>query len=231
MNTSACITLPLANGQPVQPSAWEEAYLRFESSPEEIRKFQRRLIRLGAGHWWKNSEVVELFCGRGNGLRALHWLGFERIEGIDLSPCLASRYNGPGKVFVGDCRDLPLPAESRDILIVQGGLPHLPRLPEDLDRALSEAARVLRPGGRFVAVEPWLTPFLRFVHLVSKRRLIRRVSAKIDALATMIENEKVTYEQWLNNSAAVLQSLREHFSPEIQTVGWGKLNFVGRKQG
>ena len=231
MNSSPSIPLPLANGHSAVPSAWEEAYLRFESPPEEIRKFQRRLVRLGAAHWRKDSEIVELFCGRGNGLRALHWLGFERIEGVDLSPCLASRYNGPGKIFVGDCRNLPLPDGSRDILIVQGGLHHLPRLPEDLDRTLSEAARVLRPDGRFVVVEPWLTPFLRFVHLVSKRRLARRLSSKIDALATMIENEKTTYEQWLNNSPLVLRSLHEHFNPEIQTVGWGKLNFFGRKRG
>lgn len=228
MNSGAASTLSVPST--AAASVWEQAYLRFETPAQEIRKFQRRLRSLGVAHWPKDSRVVELFCGRGNGLRALHWLGFDKIEGIDLSPCLASCYRGPGKVSVGDCRDLPLPDASRDILIVQGGLHHLPKLPDDLDRTLSEAARVLRPGGRFVAVEPWLTPFLRFVHFVSERQSVRCLSGKIDALATMIDNERTTYEQWLNTPVLVLRSLHNHFDVEVQTTGWGKLSFVGTRR-
>jgi len=47
---------------------WEAAYLRFESPEEEIRKFVRRLTRLGAPQWPRDAEIVELFCGRGNGV-------------------------------------------------------------------------------------------------------------------------------------------------------------------
>ena len=117
---------------------WEEAYLRFESPEEEIRKFIRRLKFMGAMKWPRNAKIVELFCGRGSGLRALHQLGFSEVEGIDLSPSLAAEYGGPGKILVGDCRRLPFENASKDILIVQGGLHHLPLLPDDLDRALAE---------------------------------------------------------------------------------------------
>src|SRR6267143_1244854 len=114
---------------------WEAAYLRFESPEEEIRKFIRRLTRLGAPQWRRDAEIVELFCGRGNGLIALQRLGFTRLEGVDLSPRLLAQFKGSAKCTVADCRRLPFADRSKVVLIVQGGLHHLPSLP-DL-RALS----------------------------------------------------------------------------------------------
>ena len=114
----------LAENNPLPNDPWEEAYLRFESPEEEIRKFIGRLKFMGAMKWPRNVKIVELFCGRGSGLRALHQLGFSEVEGIDLSPSLAAEYAGPGKILVGDCRQLPFENSSKDILIVQGGLHH-----------------------------------------------------------------------------------------------------------
>src|SRR5262249_46236145 len=141
------------NQLPTDP--WEAAYLRFETPEEEIRKFVGRLQFVGAAKWRRDAKIVELFCGRGNGLTALNRLGFTDIEGIDLSPTLAAQYSGPGKILVGDCRELPFEDSSKDILIVQGGLHHLPLLPDDLDRALAEGSRVLNRDGLLVVVEPW----------------------------------------------------------------------------
>jgi hypothetical protein len=76
---------------PCPLSAWEAAYLSFETPEEEIRKFIRRLRRLGAERLPRQAEVLELFCGRGNGLRALERLGFNRLEGVDLSISLLSQ--------------------------------------------------------------------------------------------------------------------------------------------
>src|SRR5262245_13234938 len=94
-------------------SAWEAAYLRFETPEQEIRKFARRLHALGADSWSRTAQVVELFCGRGNGLHALARFGFTNLEGIDLSANLLARYTGPARVQVADCRSLPFPDESR----------------------------------------------------------------------------------------------------------------------
>lgn len=225
MNESVCPLTP-----PPDVSVWEQAYLRFETPAQEIKKFQKRLRALGAATWPKDARIVELFCGRGNGLRALRSLGFANIEGIDLSPRLVRCYDGPAQVHVGDCRALPFADASRDILIVQGGLHHLPRLPEDLDQTLDEAARVLGNSGRLVVVEPWLTPFLRFAHLLCEVRMIRAMSPKVDALATMIENEIITYEQWLHHPQIVDTALNRRFEPEVCTIGWGKLCLVARKR-
>lgn len=205
------------------PDPWEDAYLRFETPEQETNKFLARLGTLGASQWPRDAAIVELFCGRGNGMRALSHLGFSNIEGIDLSPLLISKYRGPARCYVGDCRRLPLRDHCKDILIVQGGLHHLDSLPQDLELTLAEARRVLRPGGLFVAVEPWRTPFLALVHRISQSQTARRMSGKVDALATMIEHERRTYEQWLDQPDTILAMLDRYFQTELRRITWGKL--------
>ncbi len=210
------------------PDPWEAAYLQFETPEQEIEKFVGRLRKLGANEWPRDGELVELFCGRGNGLNALERLGFTRIEGVDLSPRLIAQYQGRAKCIVGDCRKLPFADRSKDVLIVQGGLHHLPVLPDDLEQTFAEMQRVLCKEGRVVFVEPWLTPFLRFVHWVSEIPLVRRVSNRMDALATMIEFERRTYEQWLTHPELIRKIAQAHFLPLHESFAWGKWNFVGK---
>ncbi len=220
---------PQDNAAPA-PNAWEQAYLRFETPEEEIEKFTARLRLLGADAWRRDVEIVEIFCGRCNGLVALERLGFTHLEGVDLSPALLAQYTGRARTIAADCRKLPFADRSRDILIVQGGLHHLPELPADLDQTVAEAARVLRDGGRFMVIEPWDTPFLRFVHFVTRLPFARRCWDKLDALAVMTENEIVTYEQWLSQPEMVLRTLRKHFEPERCSFRRGKIRFLGRKK-
>src|SRR5947207_12765890 len=205
---------------------WEAAYLRFESPEEEIRKFVRRLTRMGAPQWPSDAEIVELFCGRGNGLVALQRLGFTRLEGVDLSPRLIAQYKGSAKCTIADCRKLPFDDRSKDVLIVQGGLHHLPNLPGDLDQTFSEMQRVLRKDGLVMFVEPWRTPFLTFVHFVSEIPIVRRLSNKMDAFATMSEHEIRMYTQWLSQPELMQKVAREHFVPVHESFAWGKWNFV-----
>ena len=216
-----------ASAQTLAPDPWEAAYLRFETPEEEIRKFMRRLKRLGAQQWPRDAEIVELFCGRGNGLVALQRLGFMRIEGVDLSPRLIAQFKGSAKCTVADCRNLPFADRSKDVLIVQGGLHHLPTLPGDLDQTFAEMQRVLRKDGRVMFVEPWRTPFLRLAHFVSEIPLVRRLSNIMDALATMTAHEIRTYTQWLTHPDMIRALARKHFVPLHESFAWGKWNFVG----
>jgi SAM-dependent methyltransferase len=169
-----------------------------------------------------------MFCGRGNGMAALGRLGFTRVRGVDRSFNLLAGGNRGRPRIVGDCRDLPVAAASHDVVIVQGGLHHLPDLPGDLERVTAEAARVLKPGGLFVAIEPWQTPFLEVVHRIGCSRAGRRLSDKLDALATMIEHESITYHNWLRQPEVLRRVLEARFTPLIRRIGWGKLTFVGR---
>jgi ubiquinone/menaquinone biosynthesis C-methylase UbiE len=211
-----------------EDEAWEAAYERFETPEEEVRKFVKRYGRLGLGALSRSSQVVELFCGRGNGLVALGRMGFRSLEGVDLSPGLLARYRGPAQLYVGDCRQLRFESASKDLVVIQGGLHHLLSLPGDVERVLSEINRILRPTGRVAIVEPWLTPFLRFVHAVYSSQAARRLWPKLDALASMNEREQVTYDAWLSQPQLISRLLAEAFILERQFARFGKLFFLGQ---
>jgi ubiquinone/menaquinone biosynthesis C-methylase UbiE len=96
---------------------------------------------------------------KGKWLKSAASAWFREVEGIDLSASLAAEYSGLGKILVGDCRQLPFEDASKDVLIVQGGLYHLPVLPDDLDQVLADATRVLKDDGLLLVIEPWPTIF------------------------------------------------------------------------
>lgn len=208
---------------------WEDAYRRFESAEEEIDKFTKRLNKLGATDWLRQAEIVEIFCGRANGLVALERLGFQNLEGVDLSDTLLQQYQGPAQLYVCDCRELHFEDNSKDFVIVQGGLHHLEALPGDLERTVCQVRRVLRPGGRMVVVEPWMTPFLRCAHFVGRQRLPQKMWGKIEAFWRMIEIEGDVYLNWLGQPKNILSIFARHFATEIRREKWGKLMYVGRK--
>jgi ubiquinone/menaquinone biosynthesis C-methylase UbiE len=209
---------------------WEAAYSRFETPGQETAKFLARLRRMGAAAWPRDAKVVEIFCGRGGGLKAWEALGFGRLEGVDLSEGLLAQYSGSARLYVGDCRRMALADSSRDVICVQGGLHHLPRLTEDLRETVSEVRRVLKPGGRFVVVEPWNTPFLTLAHALCRQPLARRWSPRIDALARMIRREEATYAQWLSRPGEIRAALARAFETEKEEIRWGKFSWIGRKR-
>lgn len=209
--------------------AWESAYRRFETPAEERSKFIQRLGDLGVDKWDRSLRICELFCGRGNGLRAWLEMGFKNIEGLDRSAELVCDYDGPAKICVGDARELPYKNSSFDAIAVQGGLHHL-SLMVDLNRVLAEIQRVLKPNGRLLIVEPWLTTYLKIVHAACGSRLSRRLWGRLDALATMIDLERETYENWLAQPDEIRLALERVVEPEKIKIGWGKLMLVGRRR-
>src|SRR5438552_2217531 len=89
-------------------TVWEENYARFETPEEEIEKFISRFRQLGASEWSSDARILDIFCGRGNGLKALERLGFTYLEGVDLSEQLLEQYSGPAQLYVGDAGELKL---------------------------------------------------------------------------------------------------------------------------
>lgn len=220
----------VATGQMCCDPEWEAAYERFETPEQEIAKFTGRLKRFGFDSLARDARINEIFCGRGGGLVALERLGFTNVEGTDLSDTLLAQYRGGATLHLADCLKMPFDDDTYDIVIVQGGLHHLPKIPGDLDRCLGEVKRILKPNGTFYVVEPWRTPFLTFVHFVTDQPIVRKIYAKGDALAAMAERERVTYEQWLGMPDEVIAVFAKHFIAQKQQTAWGKLAFVGHPQ-
>lgn len=206
---------------------WEAAYHRFETEAEEIDKFRSRFRKMGVDDWPRDAAVVNLFCGTGRELTCLEQMGFTSLEGVDLSLSLLEQYRGKAALYLGDCTDLKFPDASKDYVVIQGGVHHLPRVPEDVARCFEEVVRVLRPGGKLALVEPWWTPFLRAVHFAHRFSLPRKLYPKLDALAVMTEREADTYFNWLGKGPAIRAVLENLFEVEQLTISWGKLMFVG----
>lgn len=162
------------------------------SSPEAKRRYNRRMfetiaarydfitvaLSYGCDRRWKRRVValaavgdgesaIDLACGTGDLALLLADAG-ARVVGLDLTAgmlALARRKDPARRVrFVqGDMTHLPLGDGSADVVTAGYGLRNVPVL----DAAVAEIYRVLRPGGRFVALDfnKPTNPVVRTVYL------------------------------------------------------------------
>jgi S-adenosylmethionine-diacylgycerolhomoserine-N-methlytransferase len=143
-----------------------------------VRLFLRwRSPALDTLHLRPGDTVLDLACGTGLNFSYLtERLGPDgRIVGVDLTRAILQRAQGKvvrhGWTHValleGDAANLPLASDSCDAVFCSYGMVIIP----DYRRALAEAVRVLRPGGRLALLEPQrgsallakaVTPFVAF---------------------------------------------------------------------
>lgn len=98
----------------------------------------------------RNGRILEAGCGAGRILRYFHDRGYD-IVGIDFIDVAISKLAAadPGlKVEVGDITNLQF-ADGEFDYVLAFGLYH--NIEDDLDRAVSETHRVLKPGGAVCA--------------------------------------------------------------------------------
>jgi len=114
-----------------------------------------RLAHIGAG-----SRVADFCAGLGGPARYLAHRYGAIVTGIELTPArvagaaeLTQRVGLSERVHIlrGDVMNVPLDDGSQDAVISQEAFLHVP----DLARALAEAHRILRPGGR-IAFTNWV---------------------------------------------------------------------------
>jgi SAM-dependent methyltransferase len=103
----------------------------------------------------KGTRIVDFCAGLGGPSRYFAHRYDADVTGIELTP---TRVKGAEelthrvglqdrvRVIAGNVMQVPLPESSVDVVISQEALLHVP----DKERALSEAYRILKPGGRIV---------------------------------------------------------------------------------
>jgi SAM-dependent methyltransferase len=96
----------------------------------------------------RNGDVLEL--GSGAGYCA------QFIPGLITSEI----FTCPGVQTVVNAAQLPFATDSLRAIVMTNVLHHLP----DVRAFLHEAERCLRPSGKIVMIEPWMTPWSRFVY-------------------------------------------------------------------
>jgi SAM-dependent methyltransferase len=135
-------------------AGWQKAAARYQTTfATATQEFADAL--LDAAGVEPRTTVLDLCCGPGLLAGAAAARG-AMATGLDFSPAMLdlARAAHPAVHFAeGDAEAMPFADASFDAVVSSFGIHHVPR-PQ---RALGEALRVLRPGGR-LAVTTWATP-------------------------------------------------------------------------
>lgn len=141
----------------------EQAYA--DDTQLDIRRRTHQLYTVNPvdfGRWtlerlpWRGDErVLDVGCGPGEVLRGMarHSDRWGLLVGSDFSTGMAAQATGaagelPTHFLVADAQANPFPDRFFDVVMARHMLYHVP----NIDRAVAEAARVLRPGGFLLCV-------------------------------------------------------------------------------
>ncbi len=113
-----------------------------------LKKIYQEWYRLLAVEFLSDQRILEI--GAGAGFLQEYLPGLIRSEILPIS----------GIDLLLDARYLPLKYSALDGIVMTDVLHHIP----DCSAFFNEAARVIRPGGKLVMIEPWNNPWARLIY-------------------------------------------------------------------
>ncbi len=196
---------------------------------------QRKLINhsIKLLHVKKGDHVLDIACGRGGSTFMLcHSTQAASVHGIDLLP---ENIEIAQRIFPacdgltyqqGDAQNLEFPDESFHKVMCCEAAFHFP----DRGKFLSEAERVLKPGGRLVVVDfVWRTPKHRECRKHELGKIVRKVwewddmssECEYRSMAASAGLHMTTSQDWTNPVTRALQH-------QAENVVWLRKRSLGR---
>lgn len=164
----------------------------------------------------RGLDVLDYGCGRGEQAVVLLRNGASHVTGFDLSDAEVAEageragregFGDRATFLVADAHHTGFDDDAFDLVVGRSILHHL-----DLDAALLEIRRILRPGGRAVFVEPmWHNPLLR-------------LGRRLTPTARTEDEHPLTVEDW-DRCAAVFADFT-HFERELLTIPLMPVNLL-----
>jgi ubiquinone/menaquinone biosynthesis C-methylase UbiE len=134
---------------------------RYQRDPIDIRRWVLDRARRAPG-----ARMLDVGCGPGRYLATVREAEpSSDALGMDLSAGMAAEASAFAPTVVGDAQAIPFPMDAFDVVLAAHMLYHVP----DIDAALREIARVLRPDGTLLVV------LNGRAHLPVMRTLVRQV--------------------------------------------------------
>jgi ubiquinone/menaquinone biosynthesis C-methylase UbiE len=163
--------------------AWDKQAERYD---KQMGWFERRVLGTDNRSWAcrrATGDVLEVAIGTGLNLWA--YGPGARITGVDLSPSMldiarkrAADLGRDVNLREGDAHELPFADESFDSVVCTYSLCNIP----DVDRAVGEMRRVLRPTGRLILVD----------HIRSENRFVFVIQKLIELVSKRVEGDYMT---------------------------------------
>jgi ubiquinone/menaquinone biosynthesis C-methylase UbiE len=154
----------------------QRRYDKFARSYDRQVQFFERVLFEDGREWVcarARGDTLEIAIGTGRNL--FFYPPDVRLTGIEISPAMldiarrrAAALGRQADLSLGDAQALPFPAERFDTMVCTLGLCTIP----DDRKAVAEAVRVLRPGGRLVFLE----------HVRSPLPIVRAMQRLLDPL-------------------------------------------------
>ncbi|MCU0288363.1 MAG: class I SAM-dependent methyltransferase [Acidobacteria bacterium] len=172
-----------------------------------MKKIVKRLEAVEGMIILNDKVIIDVGCGAGELVREMTGLG-ARVTGIDTEEMLAKGKVHPRvgeeQYLPGSAVKLPIPDSHADMVTFFASFHHVPL--QEMDQALSETSRGLKPGGLAVFLEPVLQQgsYFELTGLVEDEREIQKHAyekIKNAAAFGLIEtDEKMVYfERSLEN--------------------------------